>query len=88
MAVIGVRDGGHGGSCPLPNSGSLSTDIRAESRHYSGKTHDMLTEKILPLPPPPTESGAENFCYYPPFGQNSVCPPPQMDVGPYAYDGS
>ena len=29
--------GGRGGSCP-PNSGSLTTCIRAESRHYSGKT--------------------------------------------------
>ena len=36
------RGGGQGGSCPPPNSGSLSTTIRAESRHYSGKTQYMF----------------------------------------------
>ena len=35
---IGVRDGGGQGAAAPPNSGSLSTYIRAESRHYSGKT--------------------------------------------------
>ena len=35
------RRTGRGGSCP-PNSGSLSTWIRAESRHYSGKTQYMF----------------------------------------------
>ena len=39
---IGVRDGGAGGSCPPPISSSLSTRIRAESRHYSGKTQYMF----------------------------------------------
>ena len=41
---IGVRDGGGSGvSCPPPpNSGSLSTSIRAESRHYSSKTQYMF----------------------------------------------
>ena len=38
-ATIGVRDGG---SCPPPNSGSLSTLMRAESRHYSGKPQYMF----------------------------------------------
>ena len=35
MMLIGVRDGGQGG-------GSLSTNIRAASRHYSGKTQYMF----------------------------------------------
>ena len=39
---IGVRDGGQGAIAPPPNSGSLSTSIRAESRHYSGKTQYMF----------------------------------------------
>ena len=33
---------GAGGAVAPPNSGSLSTLIRAESRHYSGKTQYML----------------------------------------------
>ena len=42
-ATIGVRDGGSGGAvAPPPNSGSLSTSIRAKSRHYSGKTQYMF----------------------------------------------
>ena len=41
--TIGVRDGGQGGQLPPPpNSGSLSTYIRAERRHYSGKTQYMF----------------------------------------------
>ena len=40
--IIGVRDGGQGGGQLPLNSGSLSTLIRAESRHYSGKTQHMF----------------------------------------------
>ena len=36
--TIGVRDGG----AAAPDSGSLATYIRAESRHYSGKTQYMF----------------------------------------------
>ena len=67
--------GGGQGAAP-PNSGSLSTYIRAESRHNLGKTQYMFATpphrigrgKFLLLPPPPPN----------PFGQNSVCPPKWM----------
>ena len=36
---------GEAGGAVLPNSGSLSTLIRAESRHYSGKTQYMFENK-------------------------------------------
>ena len=46
--------------------------------------------KFLLLPPPPENMDPGNFCYYPPPTESIraklVLPPPQMDVGPYAYD--
>ena len=41
-AIIGVRDGGGRGAVAPPNSGSLSTLIRAEGRDYSGKRQYMF----------------------------------------------
>ena len=50
----------------------------------SGRFLEMGYEKLLLLPPPPTESGrlleitdTENFCYYPP-PPVSCCAPPRL----------
>ena len=48
------------------------------------------SRKISATTPPPPQNMDPGKCLllpHPPnpFGQNSVCPPPQMDVGPYAY---
>ena len=68
-----------------PNLGSVTVG----KGKNSATPQNMDPGKVLPLPPPPTEYGSRIISATPPplnpFGQNSVCPPPQMDVGPYAY---
>ena len=72
-APIGVRDGGQ---LPPPNSGSLSTLIRAESRNYSGKTQYMFEKHEFRVC---FCSSGTHFCYYPPPALNMDRIPKRKD---------
>ena len=75
------------------NNSNLGSVTAVNGKNSAAPQNMDPGKKFMLLPPPPTEPRImwipEHFCYYPPPTESiraKLGLPPQMDVGPYAYE--